>query len=168
MRRRAEESTLQQTWRIEILRKSLFVKDRGVLPRQVQPVRQHGAPYMFSYMTKKFRSRSGIKHRFTSKVFSTAATWYHAFVPDLSHLQEQLLVLYCNSDVLLVYISSWDFLDTSREIQLNSASLGMWQILKADKGSRGDWTSLQEENPSTPCSKCMENTPVSKRFFVLS
>lgn len=67
-----------------------------------------------------------------------------------------------------MYISSWDFLDTSREIQLNSASLGMWQILKAAKGSRGDWTSLQEENPSTPCSKCMENTPVSKKFFVLS
>lgn len=136
MRRRGQESTLQQTWRIEVLRKSLLVRQQCVWPRQVQPVTQRGASHVFSDTWWRFRSYSGVKLRFTSKDFSVGTTWYHAFVPDLSHLQEWLLVINCNSCELLLRISSWDLLDISRGIQLwNSvpwvvADTKSWQGIK--------------------------------------
>ena len=136
VRRRGEESSLQQTWRIEVLRKSLLVKKQRMLSRQVQPVRQHGASHTFSYMTRKIRSHSGIKHRFTSKVFSAATTWCQTSVPDLSHLQEWLLVTYCNSSVLLGHISSWDFLDISRGIQL-------WNSFPWDVADTKSWQGVK-------------------------
>lgn len=63
---KGEDNSLQQTLRIQVLRKSLMIRQQCVLQRQLQTVQQHTAIQAFIHTERKFRSHSGIKHIFTS------------------------------------------------------------------------------------------------------
>lgn len=65
-----KESIHQQTWRIEMLRQGLLATQQCVLSNIGGSLELYTCSTY--YMAKKFRTYAGIKHKFTSKVFSSA------------------------------------------------------------------------------------------------
>lgn len=114
--------------RPEVLKDSLLVKKQCALPRQVPPTQSFTPAQL---RERKFRSHLGIKKKDLQTWSSPQHCRTNTFVPDLSHLQGQWLVMY----LLLqctprAYFTLGFSTYKQRDLAVEFPSLGSWRCKK--------------------------------------